>query len=377
MDRRLPPLVVARMLLPRRTLFAAVCTLGVLTAPLAHADTTHVVAPGHTLAKIARRYHISVEALRDANNLHAGERLRPGQRLVIPDGDAPPAEQPRPSKPAAPAKPAAASPETTHRVAPGQTLARIAQRYRTSVDAILDANGLTRAPHLKPGACIVVPLPPDARPVPQRERPCSPNAENRPGATKTFASRPPQPGVLHIVRGTVAWRGRLVDRRGRALPDARKHIERLMMSDATGETHPTDLRLLPILTQVSDHFGGRTLHIVSGFRPPTANRYTAHSHHNNGEAVDFYVEGVPNDVLRDYLHTFSRVGVGYYPNSTFVHLDVRSVTTHWVDESGPGEAPVYSSVVAPDAPPRAYPPTQPRLATPRPVPDPDTEPDSE
>jgi hypothetical protein len=81
---------------------------------------------------------------------------------------------------------------------------------------------------------------------------------------------------------------------------------------------------------------------VSGYRPPTPNQYTEHSRHNLGEAVDFVVEGVPNEVVRDYCRTLGAVGVGYYPHSSFVHLDVRSVSTYWVDESGPGEAPRYS-----------------------------------
>ena len=48
--------------------------------------------------------------------------------------------------------------------------------------------------------------------------------------------------------------------------------------------------------------------------------------------------------LRDYLRkTFDKVGVGYYPNSTFVHLDVRKDrSAFWIDYSGPGERAVYS-----------------------------------
>jgi hypothetical protein len=33
--------------------------------------------------------------------------------------------------------------------------------------------------------------------------------------------------------------------------------------------------------------------------------------------------------------------VGYYPNSTFVHVDVRAASAYWVDRSGPGEKPNY------------------------------------
>jgi hypothetical protein len=36
-----------------------------------------------------------------------------------------------------------------------------------------------------------------------------------------------------------------------------------------------------------------------------------------------------------------QVGVGYYPNSSFVHVDVRSQNTQWVDRSSPGERPEY------------------------------------
>jgi hypothetical protein len=68
-----------------------------------------------------------------------------------------------------------------------------------------------------------------------------------------------------------------------------------------------------------------------------------HSNHNVGKAIDFRVAGVPNEVLRDYCRTLKNVGVGYYPNSTFVHLDARATPTFWIDYSRPGEPPRYNS----------------------------------
>ena len=55
-----------------------------------------------------------------------------------------------------------------------------------------------------------------------------------------------------------------------------------------------------------------------------------------GLACDFRVVGVGNTQLRDYLRqTFKKVGVGYYPNSSFVHLDVRKdQSAFWIDYSG-------------------------------------------
>src|SRR5262245_2752790 len=97
---------------------------------------------------------------------------------------------------------------------------------------------------------------------------------------------------------------------------------------------------------VSDHFGGRPIHVVSGFRPYSPKQYTPHSNHNHGKAIDFMVEGVPNTVVRDYCRQFQNSGVGFYPNSTFVHLDVRTAKAFWIDYSKPGEAPRYDSPAA-------------------------------
>jgi hypothetical protein len=55
------------------------------------------------------------------------------------------------------------------------------------------------------------------------------------------------------------------------------------------------------------------------------------------------VTGVANRHLFELpRRSFSDIGVGYYPDSTFVHLDVRDRSTIWVDHSGPGQTPCYS-----------------------------------
>jgi hypothetical protein len=69
-----------------------------------------------------------------------------------------------------------------------------------------------------------------------------------------------------------------------------------------------------------------------------------------GLACDFRVVGVPNTELRDYLRgNMQKVGVGYYPNSSFVHLDVRKDrSAFWIDYSGPGERAMYSGNASED-----------------------------
>ena len=59
--------------------------------------------------------------------------------------------------------------------------------------------------------------------------------------------------------------------------------------------------------------------------------------------MDFRVIGVPNEVVRDYCRSLRNVGCGYYPNSTFVHMDVRETSSFWIDYSRPGEPPRYNA----------------------------------
>lgn len=55
-----------------------------LVTPAA-AERTHVVGDGHTLGKIAKRYHVSIAALCNANDIQRNHPIKPGQKLVIPD----------------------------------------------------------------------------------------------------------------------------------------------------------------------------------------------------------------------------------------------------------------------------------------------------
>ena len=80
---------------------------------------------------------------------------------------------------------------------------------------------------------------------------------------------------------------------------------------------------------------------MSGYRAYSPTQYTPHSNHNYGKALDFRVRGVKNETLRDFCRTLRAAGCGYYPNSSFVHLDVRDAKAYWVDSSRPGEPPKY------------------------------------
>ncbi|HYO92937.1 MAG TPA: LysM peptidoglycan-binding domain-containing protein [Polyangiaceae bacterium] len=59
--------------------------LSSMTAPTSAAPTLHTVAEGQSLGRIAKRYQVSIEAICGANGFSRRDKLRPGQKLVIPD----------------------------------------------------------------------------------------------------------------------------------------------------------------------------------------------------------------------------------------------------------------------------------------------------
>lgn len=103
--------------------------------------------------------------------------------------------------------------------------------------------------------------------------------------------------------------------------------------------HP---RLLEMLARVAERWPGRAIEVVSGYRP--SNDPHAGSRHAHARALDFRVVGVSRESLRDFCRTLPLAGVGYYPHSVFVHLDVRDRaegSARWTDYSEPGERPRY------------------------------------
>ncbi len=96
--------------------------------------------------------------------------------------------------------------------------------------------------------------------------------------------------------------------------------------------HP---RLLAMLYVTARHFD-RPLEIISAFRVPRKRK--ASSNHHRGRAIDFRVQGIKRRRLLGYLdRSFIRAGIGWYPNSTFIHLDTRRRSYHWTDFSKPGQ----------------------------------------
>ncbi|MCL6324625.1 N-acetylmuramoyl-L-alanine amidase AmiB [Pectobacterium polaris] len=120
---------------------------GNVTAAKASAGSTrHTVARGETLSSIARRYGVSLAAMRDVNKLNK-DIVWVGQRLNIPaTGTKQTASTPAPKK-AAPVK---------HKVVKGDSLSAIAARYGVSMKEIQQANNM-RSGTVQLGQTLVIP----------------------------------------------------------------------------------------------------------------------------------------------------------------------------------------------------------------------------
>jgi uncharacterized protein YcbK (DUF882 family) len=100
-----------------------------------------------------------------------------------------------------------------------------------------------------------------------------------------------------------------------------------------------DAGLISRLQAVATQFPNKKISVVSGYRPGSTGSY-----HKHAKAIDLKVEGVKNEELVTFCRSLVDTGCGFYPNSSFVHLDVRPRGTghvHWIDASGPGESPRY------------------------------------
>ena len=276
---------LARLALPLT--IVATAAIGLAALP-ANADVTHVIGRGHTIEQIANRYHVSVKSIMDANHLKDAKHLKPGDTLIIPGVT-----------------------DKKHAPGKGDPKKDDGKKPTGKGDPKGDRKGET------PNA---------VAPGPRAHGP-------------SFEEKPKEPDVVHFVRFGEELSIRVKDKRGKIPPPALKTFSKALRSG--NAMHAIDPRLVALVGMVSNHFGGRKLEIISGFRPFTPTQSNKHSNHNLGKALDFRVQGVPNETLRDFCKGLRNVGVGYYPNSYFVHLDVRDAPAFWIDYSKAGEAPKY------------------------------------
>ncbi len=120
------------------------------------------------------------------------------------------------------------------------------------------------------------------------------------------------------------------DGNGRYDDSALAAIHHVLRCHGEGEQFPISLKLIEFVDHVQDNFGGGDLKIISGYRSPKYNawlrrrsRRVAHdSLHMRGMAMDIRMDSVNKNKLGRFVRELHAGGVGVYPRSNFVHVDV-------------------------------------------------------
>jgi uncharacterized protein YcbK (DUF882 family) len=125
------------------------------------------------------------------------------------------------------------------------------------------------------------------------------------------------------------------------LPEALEKLNYFLRDHNTQDVSNYDPKEFDVLHAMMARLGklDSVIDIVCGYRTPETNsalRHSApqtgvaeHSQHMEGHAIDLRVPGVSTAMLRDAALSLQAGGVGYYPVSQFVHVDVGPVR-QWV-----------------------------------------------
>ncbi len=121
---------------------------------------------------------------------------------------------------------------------------------------------------------------------------------------------------------------------GEYVPDALSKINYILRDQRNNEIKAMDVRLLDLLYTIATKLEtAQPFHIISGYRSPASNALlrrissgvAEHSQHMEGKAADIRLPGINLSLLRRVSMSLKDGGVGYYPTSDFVHVDVARV----------------------------------------------------
>ncbi len=121
---------------------------------------------------------------------------------------------------------------------------------------------------------------------------------------------------------------------GAYLPEGLANIAHVLRDHRTDTVHPIEPALLDLLHTLHGNFGVKAgFEVISGYRSPQSNARLAaasdgvatHSLHMDGKAIDIRLPGVELKTLHRAARSLSIGGVGFYPTSDFVHVDVGRV----------------------------------------------------
>lgn len=114
----------------------------------------------------------------------------------------------------------------------------------------------------------------------------------------------------------------MVSRDGSVDDENDAKLRHLLRCKRTERQHKMNQGTLAMFAAVSSQWPGATIELVSGYRAMRSESRT--SPHRAARAIDFRIQGVSTVAVRDFMwRSFHEVGVGYYPEGGYVHLDHR------------------------------------------------------
>ncbi len=131
------------------------------------------------------------------------------------------------------------------------------------------------------------------------------------------------------------------------IPSAMTELNHFLRDHRTDDESHYDPKEFDLLHNVLARLGKTSgvIDIVCGYRTPWSNNFlrtrgedtgvAEHSQHMLAKAIDIRVPGVTTSRLRDAALSLEAGGVGYYPVSQFVHVDVGPVR-QWSFGGGAG-----------------------------------------
>jgi uncharacterized protein YcbK (DUF882 family) len=117
---------------------------------------------------------------------------------------------------------------------------------------------------------------------------------------------------------------------GRYQASSLEQINHLLRDFRTDDVHPIDPSVLDILFDLQTRVNrSDPYEVISGYRSPRTNAalrarsngVAEHSLHMEGRAIDVRLPGFSTRKMHEIARQMGRGGVGFYPQSDFVHLD--------------------------------------------------------
>jgi len=160
------------------------------------------------------------------------------------------------------------------------------------------------------------------------------------GLLPAFDDELPEEGQRYELKLAHSHTGEMVDvvyRIGDTyIPAALDELNHFLRDSHNEEVSQYDPRTFDVLHTMLAKLGksNGVIDVLSGYRSQETNdmlresgttNAAEHSQHIVAKAVDLRVPGVPAPLLRDAAKSLEAGGVGYYPKSQFVHVDVGPV----------------------------------------------------